>query len=98
MSPGMTNSQGAAASLAVLPLPAIREEQSAWVWGGEGCRGWGDVLNQAILPRAEGEVGAGFWPPQASPQAWYPKPGLSKDADALACGTDTKAQQGFKSA
>lgn len=51
--PRMSNLQGAAASLVVLTLPAIRDEQSAQIWGGQGYRGWGDVLNQAILPQAE---------------------------------------------
>lgn len=51
--PRMSNLQGAAASLVVLTLPAIRDEQSAQIWGGQGCHGWGDVLNQAILPQAE---------------------------------------------
>lgn len=54
MNPGVANYQGAAASPVVLPLPAAQEEQSAWVWGGEGCHGWGDALNQAVLPGAEG--------------------------------------------
>lgn len=54
MNPGMANSQGAAASLVVLPLPATQEDQSAWIWGGEGCHGWDDALNWAILPGAEG--------------------------------------------
>lgn len=42
-------------------------------------------------------MGAGFQPLQAFLQAWYPKLGFSKDAEALVCGRDTKAQQGFKS-
>lgn len=54
VNPGMINSQGAAAFLVVLPLPAIQEEQSACVWGGEGCHGWGDALNQSILLWVEG--------------------------------------------
>ena len=49
MNPGMANSQGAAAASSSHSLSA-----KCMNLGVEGCHGWGDALNRALLPGAEG--------------------------------------------